>query len=454
MCARRQQPSEPEIFECVIESLDLEGRGIAHRDGKVVFVEGALPFETVRAEKLRSKNNYDTARIVKVLKSSSTRVKPRCEYYGVCGGCAMQHLNPRAQVAIKQRVLEDALARIGRVTPDTLLRPIMGSTWHYRYRARLSARAVAKKGTVLVGFHEKNPRYIADMTSCQVLPRHVSDVLPALRELIDRLSIRDRMPQIEVAVGQENTVLVLRNMHALTAEDEGLIRAFADAHRVDMWLQPKGPETVQPFYPQRENLYYDLPEFGVRMPYRPTDFTQVNFGINRVLVGRAVRLLDIQTHERVADFFCGLGNFTLPLATQASHVIGVEGSEQLNQRARQNAEFNHLTDKTEFHCRNLFEVTADDLRSLGRLDKYLIDPPREGAAALCEALGELKPSERPQRIVYVSCNPGSLARDAGILVEKAGYRLTHAGVVNMFPHTAHVESMAVFERDVVDDDAL
>ena len=215
---------------------------------------------------------------------------------------------------------------------------------------------------------------------------------------------------------------------------------------MDVWLQPKGPDTVYPFYPQREALYYDLPEFGVRMPYRPTDFTQVNFHINRVLVGRAVRLLDVQPNERVADFFCGLGNFTLPLATQAAHVVGVEGSTQLNERALQNAQVNGLAHKTEFHCRNLFEVTADDLRGLGRLDKYLVDPPREGAEALCVALGELAVEERPQRIVYVSCNPGSLARDAGILVENAGYQLKSAGIVNMFPHTAHVESIAVFER--------
>ena len=358
----------------------------------------------------------------------------------------MQHVHPRAQVAIKQRVLEDNLERIGKVKPEIILRPIMGPTWHYRYRARLTARYVAKKESVLVGFFEKQPRYVTDMTSCQILPEQVSDLLPILREVIGKLSIRERMPQIEVAVGQENTVLVFRNLEKLTEQDEDILRQFADAHSVYVWLQPKGPDTVYPFYPQREALYYDLPEFGVRMPYRPTDFTQVNFHINRVLVGRAVRLLDVQPNERVADFFCGLGNFTLPLATQAAHVVGVEGATQLNERALQNAQVNGLAHKTEFHCRNLFEVTADDLRGLGRLDKYLVDPPREGAEALCVALGELAVEERPQRIVYVSCNPGSLARDAGILVENAGYQLKSAGIVNMFPHTAHVESIAVFER--------
>lgn len=440
------QPAERKIFEFEVESLDMEGRGIARRDEKVTFISGALPYEVVRAEVTRSKPNYDVAQTIDVLKSSSARTQPKCQYFGVCGGCAMQHVHPRAQVAIKQRVLEDNLERIGKVTPETILRPIMGPTWHYRYRARLTARHVAKKGSVLVGFFEKQPRYVTDMTSCQILPEHVSNLLPAMRELVGQLSIRERMPQIEVAVGQENTVLVFRNLEQLTAEDEAILREFSDAHHVDVWLQPKGPDTVYPFYPQREALYYDLPEFGVRMPYRPTDFTQVNFHINRVLVGRAVRLLDVQSNERVADFFCGLGNFTLPLATKATHVVGVEGSTQLNERALQNAKVNGLDHKTEFHCRNLFEVTADDLRGLGCLDKYLVDPPREGAEALCLALADLAENERPKRIVYVSCNPGSLARDAGVLVGRAGYKIKSAGVVNMFPHTAHVESIAVFEQ--------
>lgn len=440
------KPAERKVFEYEVESLDMEGRGIARRDEKVVFISGALPYETVRAEVTRSKPNYDMAQTTEVLKPSASRVQPKCQYFGICGGCAMQHVHPRSQVAIKQRVLEDNLQRIGKVKPETILRPIMGPTWHYRYRARLTARYVPKKGSVLVGFFEKQPRYLTDMTSCQILPQHVSDLLPVMREVIGQLSIRERMPQIEVAVGQENTVLVFRNLEQLTVEDEAILREFGDTHRVDVWLQPKGLDTVYPFHPQTESLYYDLPEFGVRMPYRPTDFTQVNFHINRVLVGRAVRLLDVQPNERVADFFCGLGNFTLPLATRAAHVVGVEGSEQLNERALQNAKVNGLDHKTEFHCRNLFEVTAEDLRGLGQLDKYLVDPPREGAEALCLALGDLAEAECPQRIVYVSCNPGSLARDAGILVNQVGYQLKSAGVVNMFPHTAHVESIAVFER--------
>lgn len=434
------------IFEYTIESLDMEGRGIARgEDGKVVFVAGALPFERVRAELVREKSSFSQARTIEVLQASANRVKPKCAAFDACGGCAMQHMDVRAQVSAKQRVLEDNLQRIGQVTPDVVLRPIIGPTWNYRYRARLSVRNVYKKGMVLVGFREKSGGYVADMEACEVLPKHVSDLLMPLRALITQSSLIEQIPQIEVAVGQERTVLVFRNMVDLAEQDHALFRAFGDEHGVDIWFQPKGPETIYAFHPPSEHLFYDLPEFGIRMPYRPTDFTQVNFHINRVLVGKAIRLLDVQPSERVADFFCGLGNFTLPLATIATHVVGIEGSAQLTTRALENAQVNGVADKTEFFCRNLFEVTADDLRGLGRLDKYLIDPPRDGADALCLALGQLMREEKPSRLVYVSCNPATLARDAHTLVHQAGYRLSSAGVMNMFPHTAHVESMAVFD---------
>lgn len=433
-------------FEYTIESLDMEGRGIAHgEDGKVVFIEGGLPFERVVAEVTREKSSYAQARVTEVLKPSPNRVTPKCAAFGKCGGCAMQHISPTAQISAKQRVLEDNLQRIGQVKPETILRPIAGPTWGYRYRARLSVRNVHKKSSVMVGFREKSGSYIADMTACEVLPPHISKLLPELRALIAAMSISDHLPQIEVAVGQDRSVLVFRHLMPLSKNDQQLFREFGDVHDIDIWLQPKGPETVYPFHPAVSQLYYDLPEFGIRMPYRPTDFTQVNFHINRVLVTRAVRLLDIAPTERVADFFCGLGNFTLPLATRAAYVIGIEGSEQLNERALENAVANHLSHKTAFSCRNLFEVTADELRGLGKLDKYLIDPPRDGADALCKALAELNRDEKPTRMVYVSCNPATLARDANTLVNQAGYRLVSAGVVNMFPHTAHVESMAVFE---------
>lgn len=441
-----------------IESLDMEGRGVGHlrnedgSPGKVIFVEGALPGERVSYRSYRRKPKWEAASIVEIQRASSLRVTPPCPYFGTCGGCAMQHLDPAAQVAIKQRVLEDNLKHIGRVAPETMLRPIYGPTWGYRYRGRLSIRHVAKKGGMLVGFHERKSGFITDMASCKVLPPQVSDLLLPLRELVASLSIMDRVPQVEVAVGQgageKIITLLLRIMEPLTPQDEAKLKAFADERKIHWWLQPKGPETAYAFYPEQGDLHYVLPEFGIRMPFKPTDFTQVNHEINRTLVARALRLLEVQKHERVADLFCGLGNFTLPIATQASQVVGIEGSTSLTERALQNARANGLEGKTQFHCRNLFEVTADDLIALGKFDRMLIDPPRDGAMALSQALAEFARQRAdllPQRIVYVSCSPATLARDAGILVNEAGYVLRQAGVVNMFPHTAHVESIAVFD---------
>jgi 23S rRNA (uracil1939-C5)-methyltransferase len=438
----------------VIESLDMEGRGVGHLQnedgspGKVIFVEGALPGERVGFQSFRRKPKWEAATLTALHSESALRVQPKCTHFGTCGGCAMQHLEPSAQVAMKQRVLEDNLWHIGKVRAETMLPPIYGPTWGYRFRARLSVRNVQKKGGVLVGFHERKSSFIADMKTCEILPPHVSAMLVPLRRLVESLSIFDRMPQIELAVGEQVTALVLRIMAPLTGDDEHKLRVFADEYGVQWWLQPKGPDTVYPFYPADLKLEYVLPEFGVRMPFKPTDFTQVNHQINRVLVARALRLLDVQAGERVADLFCGLGNFTLPLATLAREVVGIEGSTALTERAMENARSNGLADKTRFYCRNLFEATADDFAALGKFDRLLVDPPREGAIAVCQAivgLSETHPELRPKRIVYVSCNPSTLARDAGYLVHQGGYLLKQAGVVNMFPHTAHVESIAVFE---------
>ncbi|WP_019141252.1 23S rRNA (uracil(1939)-C(5))-methyltransferase RlmD [Noviherbaspirillum massiliense] len=437
-----------------IKSLDMEGRGVGHlqnedgTQGKVIFVEGALPGERVSFESFRRKPKWEAAVLTQLHSESSLRAKPQCRHFGICGGCAMQHLEAGAQVAIKQRVLEDNLWHIGKVRAETILRPIHGPTWGYRYRARLSVRNVRKKGGVLVGFHERKSSFIADMETCEILPPHVSAMLVPLRRLVESLTIFEQMPQIELAVGDKVTALVLRIMAPLTEEDQDKLRAFADEYQIQWWLQPKGPDTVHPFYPIDVELAYTLPEFGIRMPFKPTDFTQVNHHINRVLVARALRLLQVQPDERVADLFCGLGNFTLPLATQAREVVGIEGSTTLTERALENARANGLAEKTSFHCRNLFEATTEDLVALGKFDRLLIDPPREGAIAVCQAvvgLGEAHPDMKPRRIVYVSCNPATLARDAGVLVHLGGYVLKQAGVVNMFPHTAHVESIAVFE---------
>ena len=447
-----------------IESMDLEGQGVGHRpDGKVVFVEGALTYETVTVRVHRRKNQWEQGVMETLLKPSSQRVRPHCPHFGLhagaCGGCKMQHLEPAAQVAVKQRALEDNLWHLGKVRAEQMAAPIQGPTWGYRYRARLSVRHVVKKGQVLIGFHERKSRYIADMQTCPVLPPHVDAMLLPLRALIAGMEARDHCPQIELACGDHVTALVLRHLVPLSESDRAALRAFGQTHGVQWWLQPKGPDTVARLDETEETLSYALPEFGVTMPFRPTDFTQVNPFINRVLVERAVRWLDVQPHERVIDWFCGLGNFTLPLATRAAQVLGIEGSETLVARARANWAANQAgrarpLAPTEFVARNLFEMTPEALCADGTAQRWLIDPPREGAFALAKALADLHqaPERRangwqaPERIVYVSCNPATLARDAGLLVHQAGYRCTHAGLVNMFPHTAHVESMAVFDR--------
>ena len=426
-----------------IVSLDHEARGIARQEGKTIFVDGALPGETVEYASFRRKPNYELAHLVSVLKPSVARVQPRCPHFGICGGCAMQHIEPSAQVAAKQRVLEDSLWHIGRVRPESILPPIHGEAWGYRHRARLSVRKIERKGGVLIGFHEKRSSYIADMKTCAILPPHVSALLMPLRELIDSLSVAERLPQLELAVGEHCTVFVLRILDPLTAADEKRLRDFADRHQIIFYLQPKGPDSAYRFYPvDGPRLSYTLPEFGLELDFKPTDFTQVNHAVNRVLVRRALRLLNPQPGERIADMFCGLGNFTLPIACSGASVVGVEGSPALVKRGRESAVANGLGERVEFGVANLFECTEASVAKLGRFDKMLIDPPREGAVELVKALG----ADAPRRIVYVSCNPATLARDAAVLVSIKGYRFISAGVINMFPHTAHVESIAVFER--------
>lgn len=427
----------------VIESLDHEGRGIARNEGKAIFVEGALPREVVEYSSYRTRPNYEQANLERVIKCSSQRALPRCAFFGVCGGCSMQHIEIGAQLAAKQRVLEDAFWHIARLKPEIILPAIQGPAWGYRDRARLSVHLVPRKGGALVGFHEKRSSYIADMTSCEILPARVSSLLEPLRHLISGLSIPDRIPQVEVAVGEDRTVVALRNLLPLTRQDEASLLAFGDHHSVSMWLQPGGPDTVRPLRKgEDEELYYSLPEFGLRLRFRPTDFTQVNVHVNRLLIRRAMQLLDPRPGDRVADLFCGLGNFSLPIARSGAYVVGVEGSDALVKRACENARLNGLEETSEFFAANLFDATTESLAKLGRINKLLIDPPREGAIAVVKALGD----EAPSRIVYVSCNPATLARDAAVLVREKGYRLCGAGVANMFPHTSHVESIAVFER--------
>lgn len=462
-----------------VESLDIDAQGIAHRaDGKVVFIEGALPYEVVTANVYRKKPSFEKAMVMAIQRESSQRVTPGCPYFGLhtgaCGGCKMQHLHIGAQVAVKQRVLEDALQHIGKLKADNLMRAIEGPAWGYRYRARLSVRYVRKKGQVLVGFHERKSSFVTDMSHCPVLPPHVSSMLLPLRSLIASLDAKETVPQIELACGDSITALVLRHMEELSEADRVRLRAFAAVNPgLQWWLQPGGLETVALLDENVPQLSYTLPEFNVVMPFKPTDFTQVNPHINQVLVSRALRLLDVQSNERVIDWFCGLGNFTLPLATRAREVLGVEGSEVLVARARENYESNMAAGQqiqaqaaTTFIARNLFEMTPAVLVKDGMADKWLVDPPREGAFELFKSLAALHtqivtgvPCDNgihqqslvmgnwalPKRIVYVSCNPATLARDAGVLVQSGAYRCASAGVVNMFPHTAHVESIAVFD---------
>ena len=472
---RGAKPVNIEVTEPVrVEALDLDAQGITRlapneeeqalgQSGKVIFIKGALPTELVTYTITSEKARFSKAKVREILKPAVFRVEPKCAAFGVCGGCTMQHLDIRAQVAMKQRVLEDDLQHIAKVRPQEILRPMGGPTWEYRHRARLSVvnRSI-KKGTVLIGFHEGKSGYVADMLACEILPKHVSDLLPEMRKLVMGLSIVDRMPQIEIAVGepeephsndpQKNrpvTALVFRNLLPLTVADEQLLRQFADQHQVWIWLQPKGIETVAPFYPEAGKLCYRLPEFEIEMPFKPTDFTQVNHMMNRALVSRAIRLLEVKETNRVLDLFCGLGNFTLPLARKVKQVLGIEGLETLTTRATENALHNGLEDKARFMKSDLFEVTPETITSWGRAERWLMDPPREGAMEICKALADLhtqKSDLLPQRIVYVSCNPKTLARDVEILCHHAGYILSSAGIVYMFPHTSHVESIAVFSR--------
>jgi 23S rRNA (uracil1939-C5)-methyltransferase len=435
----------------LIESLDREGRGIARVEGKAIFIDGGLPGELVSYASYKKKPSYEQASATEILAPSAARVIPRCPHFGVCGGCSMQHLESHSQVAAKQRVLEDNLWRIGKVVPEVMLRPVHGQPWGYRHRARLSVRMVPKKGGTLVGFHEKKSSFIADMRSCEVLPRRISDLIVPLRQLLGELSMPTRLPQIELAVGEEVTVLVLRILDPLSPRDEDALRGFAAQYGIQFWLQSAGPDSAQPFFPQdAPPLYYSLPEFGVQIFFRPTDFTQVNHAVNRILVRYAMNLLDPRPGERIADLFCGLGNFSLPIASRGAQVLGVEGNAELVRRADDNARRNGLAGRARFQVANLFDASScaafggnDSGAGDGRgYDKLLIDPPRDGAVEMVKALEE----RGPRRIVYVSCDPATLARDAEVLVHVKGYRLAAAGVINMFPHTSHVESIALFKK--------
>lgn len=430
-----------EIVEAEVGNLSQEGRGIAHVDGETVFIDGALPGERVTFRYLQRRRGIAEAEVVEVLEPSAERVEPRCAHFGVCGGCRLQHMSPEKQRELKQDVLKSQLERVGRVTPAEWLPPLTAGDWGYRRKARLAVKLVPKKGGLLVGFRERNSSYVAALESCDVLDPRVGLGLRDLAALIEGLTVARQLPQIEVAIGDDAVGLVFRHLAPLTADDCRQLTEFGERHGFFIYLQPGNEETVHPLWPAEAELVYRLPEFEVELAFRPTDFTQVNADINRAMVSRALELLDPQSRDTVLDLFCGLGNFTLPLAKRAGHVVGVEGEAGLVGRARSNAQRNGL-DNTEFHVANL----AGDVRDLpwmrGHYDRILLDPPRSGAAELIPQIAPLRAS----RLVYVSCNPATLARDAGMLVHEFGYRLRAAGIMDMFPHTAHVESIAVFER--------
>ena len=440
--SRRPVPSEAETG--AVAALNSDGEGVV-RDGKTAFVAGALPGETVRFQRYAAHKGYDEARLLEVLQPSPDRVNPQCAHFGVCGGCALQHLAHDAQVAAKDRELRDALERVGNVQPAAWLAPLRGPVWGYRRRARLGARYVTAKGRSLVGFRERTSSFVADIDRCEVLVPKVGAMLPALSALASRLSIRMRLPQIEVAAADNQTALVLRTLSPPDADDRALLAAFEREQSVRIYLQAGSPNALETLDGRHEPLWYELPDFDVRLTFLPSDFVQVNGEMNRLLIARVVALLDLDASSKVLDLFCGLGNFTLPIARRAGEVVGIEGEAGLVQRARDNAAANGL-ENVQFHAANLAgdDAAAQCLRLAGTGGRYshvLLDPPRTGARDVLGAVAALA----PRRVVYVSCHPGSLARDLAILVDDHGFRLQAAGIVDMFPHTNHVESVAVLD---------
>jgi 23S rRNA (uracil1939-C5)-methyltransferase len=436
---RGRSSRQPET--ATITDLSHEGRGVAHVDGKTVFIDDALPGEVVEWQRLKRSRNFDEGRLLRVIEAAPDRIEPRCAHFGVCGGCVLQHLSSERQLEFKQRQLTEALARIGKVTAEEILPPLQSDVWNYRRRARLAARWVPKKNRTVVGFRERSTPYITDLKRCEVLQAPIDGLVEPLSGLLTALSVRNRVPQIEVAVADNAVALVIRVLEPLTEADLELIRQFGRSHSVQMFLQPGGYETVAPVDAACEPLQYLLPAFDVTLQFQPTDFVQVNGPLNRQMIERAVTLLAPTATDRVLDLFCGLGNFSLPLARRAGQVVGVEGEEGLVARARANAQRNGLAN-AQFFTANLAGESIASATWAGKFDKVLLDPPRAGAKEVLPVVAK----SGARTVLYISCHPGSLARDAGILVQEHGYKLRSAGVMDMFPHTAHVESIALFEK--------
>lgn len=430
-----------QTLELEITDLIHDGRGVAHVEGKAIFVSGALPGERVRARMNTRHRHFDEAQTEEVLRASPDRVEPRCAHFGVCGGCALQHLSPQGQIAAKQKVLLENLERIGKVTPIRMLSPLTDAAWGYRRKGRLSVKYVEKKGRVLVGFRESNGRFVADIQHCEVLHPAIGKRIEALSRLVGGMDAVREIPQIEIAAGDTLIVLIFRHLKPLSEKDKQALLAFAKGENLGIFLQPGSHESVHALWPEDAHLSFRIPASDIEIEFNPLDFIQVNAAINLHMIAQTLDLLDLKTQDRVLDLFCGLGNFTLPLARRAAQVTGVEGEAALVARASANARRNGLGN-VDFFSANLLEDQRKQGWAKQKYDKLLLDPPRSGAAEVLEYL----PGRTVQRMVYVSCHPGSLARDAGILVQRHGFKLSAAGVMDMFPHTAHVESIALFER--------
>lgn len=447
--ARRRNRKQLDLTprEIQIDSMAHDGRGVGRgEDGKVVFVDFALPGEKVVYVPVMNRKSYLFGTTLEVLEPSEHRIEPKCAVFGDCGGCVLQHLDENIQIKYKQQQLLENFKKIGDVQPEALLEPMTGKHWGYRRRARLGAKFVPKKGGMIIGFRERNTSYIQPTDKCEVLYPEVSAMFPDLRETLEKTSCNDKIPQIEISVADNAVVMIVRHLETFVQNDLDLLTEFAKRNQVQLFLQPGNLKSVHPLYPEKPDaLFFELKEFDIKIEFLPTDFIQVNGGINEQLVSRAIELLDIQKDDRVLDLFCGVGNFTLPLARYSDHVVGVEGDQALVNRAIHNRQLNGL-DGVEFHFGDLFkeDMSADSHGDWleQKFDKILLDPPRSGAAEMIKRL----PAFGASKVVYVSCGPATLARDAGVMVNEHGYRMTYAGVIDMFPHTAHVESIAVFER--------
>lgn len=443
MARRRRKSAKLSLdpIEVTIESLSHEGRGIAHVDEKVIFIDGALTGEKVTFKYTGTHRNYDEGSVVDVIEASADRVEPHCEFFSICGGCSIQHMAAEKQIEIKQDVLLNLFSRTSQITPDNVLPALTADFWGYRTKARLGVKHVLKKGRVLVGFREKHSPYLANMTRCEVLDKKVGHKLDVISLYIEKMQAKNKIAQIEVALTDDTVALIFRNLVELSDTDKQILVELGKVESYDIYLQPSGPDSVHLIYPDTSTLSYKLPAYNLDIKFLPTDFTQINTSINQKMIKQAIALLELSKHDVVLDLFCGLGNFTLPIATQAGSVTGVEGDAGLIDRARSNAADNKIIN-AEFYVQDLTEDVIASPWVQQKFTKVLIDPARPGALEMMEIVANMK----PERIVYVSCNPATLARDAGVLVNQFNYRLESAGVMDMFPHTAHVESMALFIR--------